>query len=113
MMFGDNEKYCKALDDNGLTDKFWELCEKFFGYKAEKPNIDDLSACMILTYASSTLKATVPEAMRTYILKKRNDVVVFIRMIACFVVAFGVFSSLTMSLSRKIRRIHNPFVSES
>ena len=34
---------------------------------------------MILTYASSTLKATVPEAMRTYILKKRNDVVVFIR----------------------------------
>lgn len=79
MMLGDNEKYFKALDDNGLTDKFWELCEKFFGYQSEKPNIDDLSACMILTYASSTLKATVPEAMRSYILKKRNDVVVFIR----------------------------------
>lgn len=27
MMLGDNEKYFKALDDNGLTDKFWELCE--------------------------------------------------------------------------------------
>ena len=79
MMLGGNEKYFKALDDNGLTDKFWELCEKFFGYKSDKPNIDDLSACMILTYASSTLKATVPEAMRSYILKKRNDVVVFIR----------------------------------
>lgn len=77
MMFGDNEKYCKALDDNGLTDKFWELCEKFFGYKAEKPNIDDLSACMILTYASSTLKATVPEAMRTYILKVTNLITYF------------------------------------
>lgn len=51
MMLGDNEKYFKALDDNGLTDKFWELCEKFFGYKSDKPNIDDLSACMILTYA--------------------------------------------------------------
>lgn len=50
MMLGDNEKYFKALDDNGLTDKFWELCEKFFGYKSEKPNMDDLSACMILTY---------------------------------------------------------------
>lgn len=49
-MLGDNEKYFKALDDNGLTEKFWELCEKFFGYKFEKPNIDDLSACMILTY---------------------------------------------------------------
>ena len=49
MMLGDNEKYFKALDDNGLTEKFWELCEKFFGYKSDKPNIDDLSACMILT----------------------------------------------------------------
>ena len=33
MLFGDNEKYFKSLDDNGLTDNFWELCEKFFGYK--------------------------------------------------------------------------------
>lgn len=27
MMLGDNKKYFKVLDDNGLTDKFWELCE--------------------------------------------------------------------------------------
>ena len=79
MMLGDSGKYFKALADNGLTDKFWELCEKFFGYKSEKPNIDDLSSCMILTYASSTLKSAVPETMRSYILKKRNDVVIFIR----------------------------------
>ena len=71
-----SEIYFRA---DGLTDKFWELCEKFFGYKSEKPNIDDLSACMILTYASSTLKSAVPETMRSYILKKRNDVVIFIR----------------------------------
>lgn len=39
MLFGDNEKYFKSLDDNGLADNFWELCEKFFGYKSEKPNM--------------------------------------------------------------------------
>ena len=103
MMLDDNEKYFKALDDNGLTDKFWELCEKFFGYKSEKPNIDDLSACMILTYASSTLKATVPEAMRTYILKKRNDVVVFIRNIMDNVNYQDAYDKLVERIDKSLR----------
>ena len=103
LMLGDNEKYFKALDDNGLTDKFWELCEKFFGYKSEKPNIDDLSACMILTYASSTLKATVPEAMRTYILKKRNDVVVFIRNIMDNVNYQDAYDKLVERIDKSLR----------
>lgn len=103
MMLGDNEKYFKALDDNGLTDKFWELCEKFFGYKSEKPNIDDLSACMILTYASSTLKATVPEAMRSYILKKRNDVVVFIRNIMDNVNYQDAYDKLVERIDKSLR----------
>ena len=103
MMLGDNEKYFKALDDNGLTDKFWELCEKFFGYKSEKPNIDDLSACMILTYASSTLKATVPEAMRSYILKKRNDVVVFIRNIMDNVNSQDAYDKLVERIDKSLR----------
>lgn len=103
MMLGDNEKYFKALDDNGLTDKFWELCEKFFGYKSDKPNIDDLSACMILTYASTTLKATVPEAMRTYILKKRNDVVVFIRNIMDNVNYQDAYDKLVERIDKSLR----------
>ena len=103
MMLGDNEKYFKALDDNGLTEKFWELCEKFFGYKSEKPNMDDLSACMILTYASSTLKATVPEAMRSYILKKRNDVVVFIRNIMDNVNYQDAYDELVERINKSLR----------
>lgn len=103
MMLVDNEKYFKALDDNGLTDKFWELCEKFFGYKSEKPNMDDLSACMILTYASSTLKATVPEAMRSYILKKRNDVVVFIRNIMDNVNYQDAYDELVERINKSLR----------
>lgn len=79
LLLGDYSKYLKILEDNGLQEKFWELCKKYFGYESEKPNMDDLAACMILTYASSSLKGTVPESMKKYILKRRNDVVVFVR----------------------------------
>ena len=44
MMLGDNEKYFKALDDNGLTDKFWELYIREY---SNKTNINCLSIVMI------------------------------------------------------------------
>ena len=67
------------MEDNGLIEKFWELCEKYFGYKSENPNMEDLAACMLLTYASVALKDTMPAVLKSYILKKKNDVVVFVR----------------------------------
>lgn len=79
LILGDSAKYMKVLTDNGITDKFWELCNLFFGYQSDKPSIDDLAASMIVTYAASSLKGTVPAVFKPYILKKRNDVVVFIR----------------------------------
>ena len=109
VMLCDNKKYFKPLADNGLTDRFWELCEKFFGYKSEKPNIDDLPACMILTYASSTLKATVPGEMRSYILGKRNDVVIFIRNIMDNMNYQDVYDKLVERIDKSLRfvtRIH-------
>lgn len=72
-------------------------------FNAYKPNIDDLSACMILTYASSTLKATVPEAMRSYILKKRNDVVVFIRNIMDNVNSQDAYDKLVERIDKSLR----------
>ena len=79
LLLSDHGKYLKILEDNNLLEKYWKLCEKYFGYDADKPNMDDLTACMILTYASSSLKGTIPASMKTYILKRRNDVIVFIR----------------------------------
>ena len=79
LLLNDNEAYLKALEDNGLIEKFWELCEKYFGYQSENPNMDDLAACMLLTYASVALKDTLPDVLKSYILKKKNDVVVFVR----------------------------------
>ena len=79
LLLSDHGKYLKILEDNNLLEKYWKLCEKYFGYDADKPNMDDLTTCMILTYASSSLKGTIPASMKTYILKRRNDVIVFIR----------------------------------
>ena len=79
LLLTDSEKRMKAIEDNGLTERFWGLCKKYFGYESEKPSMDDMAACMILTYASASLRSTVPASMQSYILKKRNDVVVFIR----------------------------------
>ena len=44
------------MESNGLIEKFWDLCEKYFGYQSENPNVDDLAACMLLTYTSVSLK---------------------------------------------------------
>ena len=79
LLLNDSETYMKALEDNGLLEKFWELCEKYFGYQSENPNVDDLAACMLLTYASVALKDALPAVLKSYVLKKKNDVVVFVR----------------------------------
>lgn len=79
LLLGDSEKYIKAIEDHGLTERFWEYCNKYFGYKPEKPSLNDLASCMIVTYASASLKDTVPASMKSYILKKKNNVVVFVR----------------------------------
>lgn len=79
LMLCDSTEYFKALNTNELTESYWDLCKKYFGYVSDKPNMDDMAASMIVTYAASTLKNTIPDAMKSYILPKRNDVVVFIR----------------------------------
>ena len=71
LLLNDNEAYIKALEDNGLLEKFWKLCEKYFGYQSENPNMDDLAVCMLLTYASVALKDTLPAVLKSYILKKK------------------------------------------
>ena len=79
LILNEHETYMKALEDNGIIEKFWELCKKYFGYQSENPKVEDLAACMLITYASVALKDTLPEVLEPYVLKKKNDVVVFVR----------------------------------
>lgn len=69
LMLYDSTEYFKALGTNGLTESFWNLCKKYFGYEPDKPDMD---ASMIVTYAAGNLKDTVPDAMKTYILQKKR-----------------------------------------
>ena len=103
LLLNDNEAYMKALEDNGLWEKFWKLCEKYFGYQSENPNIDDLAACMLLTYASMTLKDTLPAVLNSYVLKKKNDVVVFVRNLMDNVLYQDAYEALSEKVDKTLR----------
>lgn len=103
LLLNDNEAYMKALEDNGLLEKFWKLCEKYFGYQSENPNIDDLAACMLLTYASMTLKDTLPAVLKSYVLKKKNDVVVFVRNLMDNVLYQDAYDALSEKVDKALR----------
>lgn len=103
LLLNDSEAYIKALEDNGLLEKFWELCERYFGYQSESPNMDDLAACMLLTYASVALKDTLPAVLKSYVLKKKNDVVVFVRNLMDNVLYQEVYDALSEKVDKTLR----------
>ena len=110
LLLNDSEAYMKALEDNGLLEKFWELCEKYFGYQSENPNVDDLAACMLLTYASVALKDTLPVVLKSYVLKNKNDVVVFVRNLmdnVLYQAAYDVLSEKVDKTLRVVSRIRD------
>ena len=103
LLLNNSEAYMKALEDNGLLEKFWELCERYFGYQSESPNMDDLAACMLLTYASVALKDTLPAVLKSYVLKKKNDVVVFVRNLMDNVLYQEVYDALSEKVDKTLR----------
>lgn len=103
LLLNNSEAYMKALEDNGLLEKFWELCEKYFGYQSENPNVDDLAACMLLTYASVALKDTFPDVLESYVLKKKNDVVVFVRNLMDNVLYQDAYDALSEKVDQTLR----------
>lgn len=103
LLLNDSEAYLKALEDHGLLGKFWELCEKYIGYRSENANLDDLAACMLLTYASVALKDTLPAVLKSYELKKKNDVVVFVRNLMDNVLYQDAYDELSEKVDKTLR----------
>ena len=103
LLLNDNEVYIKALEDNGLIRVFWKLCERYFGYQSEDSNIDDLAACMLLTYASVALKDTLPAVLKSYVLKKKNDVIVFVRNLMDNVRYQDAYNALSEKVDKTLR----------
>lgn len=103
LMLCESTDYFKALDTNGLTESFWKLCKKYFGYEPDKPSMDDMAVSMIVTYAAGALKNTVPDVMKTYILPKRNDVVVFVRNIMDNILYRDSYDALAEKVDKALR----------
>lgn len=103
LLLNDATDYIKALENNNLLARFWQLCSKYFGYDAEKPNLKDMAACMVVTYAASSLKTSVPEVMKSYVLKKRNDVVVFVRNIMDNVLYRENYDEIASEIDKSLR----------
>lgn len=83
LILTDAEEYVKAITDYGLMATFWELCKKYFGYNVDgniaDPSIENLAMSFVVTYAAATLQMALPKNLGPYIVKKRNDAVVFVR----------------------------------
>ena len=103
LLLNDATDYIKALENNNLLERFWQLCSKYFGYDSEKPNLEDMAACMVVTYAASSLKTSVPEMMKSYVLKKRNDVVVFVRNIMDNVLYRENYDEIASEIDKSLR----------
>lgn len=100
-----DKDYMKQIDNMGLTEDFWKLCKATFEYESEKPNINDLTVSLIITYAASTLKATLPNSLAGYVLKKRNDAVVFVRNIMDNVLYQNAYDELAENVDKTLRFI--------
>ena len=99
----DSTEYMKAIETNGLIESFWVLCTKYFGYETEKPSIEDLAACLVVTYASVSLKTSLPSSLKSYVLKKKNDVVVFVRNIMDNILTAENYNELAEKIDKTIR----------
>lgn len=106
LILSDSGVYIKAIENNGLSESFWKLCGKYFGYESEKPSINDLAACMLVTYSAATLKTSVPASLSRFTLKKRNDVVVLIRNIMNNVQLQESYNALAERIDKGLRLTH-------
>ena len=97
------DSYFRALDTNGLTERYWELCAKYFGYESESRNMDDLAACLIMTYAGNTMKGKLPDTWTSYQLKRRNDAVVFVRNIMDNVLYKDTYDAIAERVDKSLR----------
>ena len=103
LLLTDNKEYFKTLDNNGLTDRYWELCRKYFGYESDKRNMDDLAACLVMTYTANALKSSMPDTWNGYLLKRRNDAVVFIRNIMDNILYKDSYDKLSEKIDKTLR----------
>lgn len=107
LILTDAEEYVKTITDYGLMKTFWELCKKYFGYNVDgniaDPSIENLAMSFVVTYAAATLQMALPKNLNPYIVKKRNDAVVFVRNIMDNVSCREAYDALSLHTDKTLR----------
>ena len=107
LILTDAEEYVKTITDYGLMETFWELCKKYFGYNVDgniaDPSIENLAMSFVVTYAAATLQMALPKNLSPYIVKKRNDAVVFVRNIMDNVSCREAYDALSLHTDKTLR----------
>lgn len=67
-----------VFEKMGLLGSFWQLCEKYFAYRDEKPTLEKLVITLLLTYTAHSYQGELPGAWQPFITPRKNDIAVFI-----------------------------------
>ena len=69
--------YLSEFEKIGIEDTFWNLCNEKYGYY-ENQNIQKFLISLLITYTSTRFQGNIPKAWKNLLLKKQNDIGVFI-----------------------------------
>lgn len=58
---------------------FWQMCEKQYGYMDSDPTLQKFLVTMLVTYTDAMTEGNIPKEWKSFISKKQNDVIVFVR----------------------------------
>lgn len=92
----------KEFKKMNILDSFWSLCNKYFGYYSENPNMEELVISLIITYLSFGLKGGMVNSLEKYVLSRKNDAVVFIKSIMDNILCSQRYDEIAALVSKKI-----------
>lgn len=73
----------KKLESQGIDNVFWKLCKKQYGYIDNEPSIEKFFLTMLVTYMDTVMNGAIPPVWKSFVSKRRNDAIVFIKNIMC------------------------------
>ena len=97
-----DSSYLKEFKKMNILDSFWSLCNKYFGYYSENPNMEELAISLIITYLSFGLKGGMVNSLEKYVLSRKNDAVVFIKSIMDNILCSQRYDEIAALVSKKI-----------
>lgn len=92
----------KEFKKMNILDSFWSLCNKYFGYYSENPNMEELVISLIITYLSFGLKGGMVNSLEKYVLSRKNDAVVFIKSIMNNILCSQKYDEIAALVSKKV-----------